>query len=342
MNAFSQLPWNQDVFAHLVKLEAEQKLGHAHLVQGQNGVGKESLARNFAAYLLCQNPQKEKACGECQSCHLLSAGTHPDFKYIAPEESASQIKIEQIRSSREFLSNTAMMGKYKILLIRSAEKMNINAANALLKNLEEPAAGTLLFLLSHQPGALLPTIKSRCQKIKISRPDEKLALSWLEQQLDKEEAKLNLQLAYGAPILALDYAGREKLEESRGIQKRLLELLKSQIVTTDAAKFMGAYPIESVLENFMLNVQQIVRHIHSKVKTSATNLESEELHAIVAELSSDNLQALHQFYNELLHARKMLQSTANPNPQLILESLCYHWAQIKQVSDKHELEGLAV
>ena len=338
MNNPSQLPWNQELLEHLVTLESEQKLGHAFLVQGQKGVGKESLARDFSAYLLCQNPQKNMACGECQSCHLLLAGTHPDFKFMTAEEGATQIKIEQIRSSKDFLSNTALMGSYKVLLIRSAEKMNINAANALLKNLEEPAAGTLLFLLSHQPGALLPTIRSRCQKIKISCPDESLALSWLGQQLDEKIAKLNLDLAYGAPLLALDYANKDKLEESREIQKRLLELMTSQIATSDAARLMGSYPIESVLENFMLNVQLILRLIHSQDKRSARGLGTEELLAIVNELSAEQLKPLHTFYNTLIQARRILQSTANPNAQLLLESLCYQWLQVKE----HEFEALPV
>ena len=340
MSAYSHLPWNQEAYQHLVKLKSEQKLGHAYLVQGREGVGKESLVKDFSAYLLCHDPQEEKACGTCQSCNLLAAGTHPDFKYMAPEEGTSQIKIEQIRSSKDFLSNTAMMGSYKILLIRYAEKMNINAANALLKNLEEPAAGTLLFLLSHQPGSLLPTIQSRCQKIKISRPDDSVVLPWLQQQLDEKSAKVNLEMAYGAPLLALEYAANGKFQESRETQKRLLELLKSQTVTSDVAKSMAAYPMESVLESLMLNVQQLLRHIHSQNNSDKTNLNTEELNAIAAELTNHHQKPLHQFYHELLQARRKMQSTANPNAQLLLESLCYQW--IAKIRGEQSFEELAL
>ncbi|MBN4053266.1 DNA polymerase III subunit delta' [Haliea sp. AH-315-K21] len=332
MSVFNQLPWNQSEFDKLAELEHVQQLGHAYLVQGQKGVGKESLVRDFSAYLLCQKPQKQTACGECQTCHLFSVGTHPDFKYIGLEEGASQIKIEQVRDSRNFLANTSLMGKYKILLIHSAEKMNVNAANALLKNLEEPASDTLLFLLSHQPSLLLPTIRSRCQKIKMSRPNEDLALQWLQQHVSKEQARLNLQLAYGAPLLALNYANEDRQQERREIQKRLLELLRSQIVISDAAKVLSAYPIEDVLENFMHSLQQISRNLHLQNEELEADLSTKELQDITSILTVDDIKPLHKFHSKLIHARRALQSTANPNAQLLLESLCYQW--IKLVGNK--------
>lgn len=340
MNEFELLPWNQDNFDKLSALERVQQLGHAYLIQGQKGLGKESLAKNFSAYLFCQKSEKQAACGDCQACHLFSAGTHPDFKYIALEEPSKQIKIEQVRDSRAFLANTPLMGKYKILLIHSAEKMNINAANALLKNLEEPAPGTLLFLLSHQPGLLIPTIRSRCQQIKISRPNEELALQWLQKYISEEQARECLELTFGAPLQALIYSNDERQQERREIQKSLLDLLKSELVIGDAARSLSEYQIDDVLEHLMLSLQQILRKLHSDKEDIGLGLSTKELRAIVDILDTDAIKPLHSFHTELVRARSAVQSTGNPNIQLLLESLCFQW--LKLARDKNNSATVAV
>lgn len=334
MMKYELLPWNEDQFDKLSELEAAEHLGHAYLIQGQKGLGKESLAKGFSAYLFCQKPNKKTACGECQACHLFAAGTHPDFKFIGLDEGSKQIKIEQVRDSRSFLANTPLMGEYKILLIRSAEKMNTNAANALLKNLEEPAPGTLLFLLSHQPGLLMPTIRSRCQQIKISRPNEELALQWLQKYIDIEQAKICLELTFGAPLQALNYANEERQQERREIQKSLLDLLRSELVIGEAAKSLSAYQIDDVLEHLMLSLQQLLRNLHSHNEDVDLASSTEELRNIVNILSADAIKPLHNFHAELIRARRAVQSTANPNVQLLLESLCYQWVKLVRDNPK--------
>ena len=340
MNDYTQLPWNQDKFSKLVQLESAQQLGHAYLVQGQKGVGKDSLVKDFSAYLFCADSQDKVACGGCQSCHLFSAGTHPDFKYIGLEEAASQIKIEQVRNSKNFLANTPLMGKYKILVIHSAEKMNVNAANALLKNLEEPASNTLLFLLSHQPGLLLPTIRSRCQQIKMPSPNEEQALQWLQQHISADQAKLCLQLASGAPLQALSFADEERQQERREMQKRLLELLRSEIVTSDAAKSLGEYQLEDVLNTLMLSMQQLSRYLHTHNAAVEDLISANEIQDIANILTIRRIKPLHKFNSLLIQARSAIQSTANPNAQLLLESLCYQWVELMR--DKAHPEALVV
>jgi DNA polymerase III subunit delta' len=358
MSEFKSLPWLQDNFDKLAELESTQQIGHAYLIQGQKGLGKESLVRDFSTYLFCQQNQEQAACGHCQACHLLSAGTHPDFKFITVEEGATQIKIEQIRDSRNFLANTPLLGKYKILFINFADKMNINAANALLKNLEEPAPDTLIFLLSHQPVLLLPTIRSRCQKIKISRPSEEIALSWLQQHMNNDQAKLCLQLAFGAPLQALIFADEERQHERREIQKRLLELLRSEIVCSDAAKCLGQYPIEDVLDNLMVSLQQLSRglqlhntNVSANVSSdpisgiegkggTGTNDNTKELNDIAMNLTAAHIKPLHKFNSVLTQTRSAVQSTANPNALLLLESVCFQW--IRLMTGKTEMEALTV
>ncbi len=340
MNAFSRLPWNQQILDRLCELEQQQKLGHAYLLQGQRGLGKETLVRDFAALLLCERPEQGAECGTCKGCHLFSAGTHPDFKYIGLEESASQIKIEQIRESRSFFANTALIGKYKILLLSPAESLNLNAANAFLKNLEEPAPGTLLFLVSHQPGLLLPTIRSRCQQIKFTHPEKKLALSWLEQTISKEQAILSLALANGAPLQALVYASDERQQERRELHKRLLKLLLAEITVSEAVKKIIESSIDDVLEIFMLTVQELIRQLQSQQESLKALLSTNELQKIADHLNATDLVSLHYFYAELLRARKANLSTANPNMQLLLESLCYRWVKLVKENQTMELVKL--
>jgi len=130
------------------------------LFVGERGVGKKQLALDFSKRLLCSN----KACGHCQSCYLFDAQTHPDLIRIEPE-SGQTIKIDQIREVIAFVSQTPSLGGYRIIIIDPARAMNINAANALLKTLEEPTPNTLLILISDSIPRLPATILSRCQKI---------------------------------------------------------------------------------------------------------------------------------------------------------------------------------
>lgn len=341
MNAFTHLPWNQELFEKLRDLEKHQKLGHAYLLQGQRGLGKEALVRDFAAYLFCESPNQEaQVCGSCKGCNLFYAGTHPDFKFIGLEETASQIKIEQIRESRNFFANTALIGKFKILLVSPAEALNLNAANAFLKNLEEPAAGTLLFLISHQPGLLLPTIRSRCQQLKFSSPDKEQALSWLEQSISKEQAVLSLTLANGAPLQALAYASDERQHQRSELHKRLLKLLLAEITVCEAVKKINESSIDDVLEMLMQTVQELIRQLQSQLESLKVLLSTRELQKIADHLSKADVVPLHYFYAELLRARKASLSTANPNMQLLLESLCYRW--VKLVKEKQIMELVAL
>ncbi len=154
--------WNQ-----LCNLAIEQKLHHALLIHGQRGLGKMIFSRHFAKFLLCEDKLKVSlACGKCSSCHLFEAGTHPDFIFIAPEEKGKAIKIDSIRQLESHSHESATRGGAKVVLIHFAEAMNINAANALLKVLEEPSHRYYYFILvTDEALQLTATIRSRLFKI---------------------------------------------------------------------------------------------------------------------------------------------------------------------------------
>lgn len=161
---------------------AQNRLSHAYLLSGISGIGKTDFAREFATFLLCNNngsaggSLRVKACGTCHHCHLMQANNHPDFMLIKPEEKSTVIKIDQIREMSLKVSQTAHAGGYQIVVISPADAMPVQAANALLKTLEEPNGKIIIFLIDDQKSVLPATIISRCQKIFFSSDQVDLRL----------------------------------------------------------------------------------------------------------------------------------------------------------------------
>ena len=202
------LPWQQAQWEKLLARIMRGSLPHALLLSGRRGIGKHHFAVQLAELLLCSENQAEP-CGRCKGCRLIAAGTHPDLKQIEPPEDKQIIGVDQIRELTHYLSLTALCGGYRVVLIDPADCMNANAANSLLKTLEEPPANTSLLLISDRPSALPATIRSRCQVISFERPARDLSLEWLRNQqpeLDLQIAETVLELADGAPLRAADMA----------------------------------------------------------------------------------------------------------------------------------------
>lgn len=222
-------PWQISVWQRLVA--ERQRLPHALLIHGRRGIGKRAFAFEFARFLLCEAPQGERACGLCRGCHLFRVGTHPDFRVLEPEEregegegnrGIQQISIGQVRELTDFVRLSTHQHGLRVILIHPAEAMNVAAANALLKNLEEPAENTVFLLVSHQPRQLLPTVLSRCRAMALPLPALEVGRAWLEEQ-GVAEAELCLAISGGAPLEAQSYAGGERLENRRALLSALAE-----------------------------------------------------------------------------------------------------------------------
>jgi DNA polymerase-3 subunit delta' len=235
-------PWNQPI---LERLKKRERLPHAILLHGPRGVGKLALAERMAQLLLCEHAEPaQRPCGRCDGCRWYLSGNHPDFRRLEPEavaklpppaeeeEGSSEaaparrtkqpslyILIEQVRELASFLNVGSHRGALRIALVHPAEDLYPNAANALLKSLEEPAAGAIFILVSHRPARLLPTVRSRCVAIPVAIPSRDVALPWLASQGAANPERW-LAFAGGAPLLALDYAaeaaGWERLLKSPG------------------------------------------------------------------------------------------------------------------------------
>jgi len=139
------------------------RLAHAYLFVGPAGVGKAKTARAFAQLLLCERPKGHAACNACGSCRKVVAGRHPDLKILEPD--TEFIKIEAIREAGRFVGLKPFEGRCKVLILDSAHAMNEEAANALLKTLEEPAPATTLILIAEDIRRLPGTVVSRCQRV---------------------------------------------------------------------------------------------------------------------------------------------------------------------------------
>lgn len=207
------LPWQVEAARN--ELAQRATWPPALLIYGQRGIGKHALALNFAQALLCESPRADGlACGTCPSCHYATAGQHPDLMRLELIEFDSDVEefkavdtigITRVRALIDFVQITSHRQRAKVAVIAPAERMNAQAANALLKTLEEPPAGTYLILVADQPGRLPATILSRCRKLAAPQPTAEEACTWLAAQGVTEPAAALAQ-ACGAPLVALELA----------------------------------------------------------------------------------------------------------------------------------------
>ncbi|MDS4041247.1 MAG: DNA polymerase III subunit delta' [Candidatus Competibacter sp.] len=207
-----RLPWHQHPWQQLQRRLAAGRLPHALLLAGPAGLGKLAFARRMAQALLCETPDAGgDACGRCRSCRLFRAGNHPDYAAVRPTEEGKVIKIDQIRDLRAFFGYTAQYGGYKIALLEPADHLNDNAANGLLKTLEEPPGDSLLLLVTARPARLPATVRSRCQKVHFDRPSPEVAVPWLAARAaGAADPEALLDVVGGAPLVALAYAGGDR------------------------------------------------------------------------------------------------------------------------------------
>ncbi|KAF1029839.1 MAG: DNA polymerase III subunit delta' [Burkholderia plantarii] len=226
-------PWQTDDWRRLQGLR--EHWPHALLLHGQAGIGKLRLAQHLAQGMLCEAPRENgEPCGACVACNWFAQGNHPDYRIVLPEALAGEapgaapdepkaeadeggkktrapskeIKIEQVRALLDFCSVGSHRGGARVVVLYPAEALNVAAANALLKTLEEPPAGVRFVVVSSRFDRLLPTIVSRCRQWPMLAPASGAAVAWLDAQRVPDASAL-LAEAGGAPLAALALAGDE-------------------------------------------------------------------------------------------------------------------------------------
>jgi DNA polymerase-3 subunit delta' len=206
----------------------EDRVGHAYLITGPPQIGKTTLAHTFAQALNCTHSEAaERPCGACRSCRLIDNHSHPDVQVIEPE--GVYLKIGQIRELQRQVALSPVEGQWKIYILREMECATTEAANALLKTLEEPPSHALLLLTASEAEALLPTIVSRCQPVPLRPLSRKAVEQALVERWQVSPAKASLAASLSAGRLGWAVEASQKpavLERRSQWLDELQELLK--------------------------------------------------------------------------------------------------------------------
>ncbi|MFI8479044.1 DNA polymerase III subunit delta' [Pseudomonas sp. NPDC078700] len=319
-------PWQDQLWQQLA---GRTQHAHAYLLHGAPGIGKRALAERLRGRLLCQRPQGLDACGDCKSCHLLAAGTHPDSAVLEPEEFDKPIKVDQVRTLVNFLVQTAQLGGRKVVLVEPAESMNLNAANALLKSLEEPSGDTVILMISHQPSRLLPTVKSRCVQQACPLPSEAASLQWLATALPENSAEERAELlclAAGSPLVALRMQEQGVREQRAQVVEGVKKLLKQQMAASPLAESWNAVPLQLLFDWFYDWSQLMLRY---QLTQDEQGLGQADMRKVVQYLADKSSQAnVIKMQDWILLQRQKVIAKANLNRVLLLEALLVQWASL--------------
>jgi DNA polymerase-3 subunit delta' len=287
-------------------------------------MGKAVFAEELAHYLLCEHPTDGKSpCRQCTSCTLFAAGSNPDYFHLTPEEDSRMIKIDQVRQLSENLSLTSHGAGYKVAVLIPADALNINAANSLLKTLEEPSDNTVLVLVSAHASRLPATIRSRCQEIRIQATDRESNTRWLAARYDGPSPEVYLALASGAPLRALQLAQEQALEERQQRFRALVDILAGQESPLTVAQGWAAdedlkglrWMREWVMDMLRIRLSGQTRGIHG------IDLQ-DGLSKLAWKLDSRVLFGLLDGINRML---KLADSTLNR--QMMMEDILLAWAE---------------
>lgn len=216
MFSFSEIVGHEQIKEHMQAAIRDKKPFHAYLFQGEEGVGKEALARTFAAGLQCQSESADKPCKECVSCRQMESGNQPDVIWVTREKAS--LGVDEIR---EQLCNTMdikpFSSPYKIYLVPEAEKMTEAAQNALLKTIEEPPEYGIVILMTSNISALLPTIQSRCLTMEFRPLSTAVVESYVKEHchVPDYQARASAAFAQGNLGKAMRYAKSEDFIERK-------------------------------------------------------------------------------------------------------------------------------
>ncbi len=293
----------------------EGRIAHAYLFEGPEGVGKRLLALAFARALLCE---RGNGCGDCPACRKIDHNNHPDIHILEADDAS--VKIDRIRDLQRELALFPLEGGYKICLFDNADNMTPGAANALLKTLEEPQANTLLILLTAHPDSMLPTIRSRCQRLPFHGLPKKQLAEILMRRLELDEAAANIlaALSEGSLKKALGQNRRLYLEKRQKLIQSLSAL--SSASTIPAFSFAEELAQEKellpdILDIFSAYYRDILLLKHGRPEHELVN--QDMLEALYRQSRRLSTQTLLKILNILETARYHL--VRNVNRQLALE-----------------------
>lgn len=313
---------HKELIKRLQAMQMEERIPHAMLFCGAEGVGKTMVAEALAAALLCHEPDHGQCCGRCPACLALRAGTHPDYFLLQPESSgkaAKSIKIEAVRELQAGIARVPLLSCRRVVMIQEAEKMNEAAANCLLKTIEEPEGQAVFILLTSAPAALLDTIISRCMRVEfgILQPEE-LQEVLRRQGMAEEEARRLAAVSDGSAARAMALREPELQELHRqafSLAGRAGSLPVEEML--QLAKDMSGYSREQLMQwlGFLAMIYRDLLVLYSGGGLPLYNQqEVQKLSALLAQYPQHRLLELLRLVQEY---QKRLRS--NVNLQLCLE-----------------------
>ena len=327
------MPWQRGLREQLVTLARAGKLPHALLLEGSPGSGRNRFAEALARELLCAAPSADGHCDACKSCALCAAGSHADFQHLTPAQAGKAIGIDSVRRAIEFCAETASLGARKVLLVSPVEGLTPAAFNAFLKCLEEPAAGTFMLLVLARGHPLPATVRSRCQRWNLPRPQTSEALAWLEAQLDeparRQLARQTEAVDSGDPRAGLEQLLRISGEEPLTAQALLGSDEFAALVALDTLRAQagaGQPPALARVEAAAaaLEADRLLDYLE---REAARWLKTQSVGGLRSRAGRDMLRAL----DELRRLRRARQAGSNPNSELLrfraLAACCGLWGR---------------
>jgi DNA polymerase-3 subunit delta' len=339
---------------------------HALLLVGPTGVGKTTLAMDLAAGLLCLAADPaDRPCTECAACHKVAHGNHPDLHRVAPEGAGQQIRVAQVQALASDLALLPLEGRYRVAIIENAQRMNIDAQNALLKTLEEPPARVALILAADDSAGLLPTVVSRCARARLGPvAGEPIAELLAERGLADASRSASLaRLAGGRPGVAMALAAQP---EATVVQSRLAAALLD-LLGADRRRRLAAPPelLADAVELLRATAGRadeedapVRRNAAAKVSPAERRAAATQLLAVWRDVARDLAVATrggarelrqHELLDELAAAGKSVDPTqaatfldrleavsraidAYANPELALDALLLAWPSTRRAA----------
>lgn len=310
-------PWHDIAWREFEAALSADRLGHAYLIEGPQGLGKLHLAFRMAARVLGASWPAADPPVPLQ---------HPDLNWITLEtddegKQKKQIGIHQVRDACANLAMTSYSGGWKVAVVWPAEQLNPHSANALLKTLEEPAPRTLLLLVRSRLDTLPATIASRCQRVRIAPPPAAAAIAWLEARAGGGDWQRLLSLAGDAPLLALLLAEEGFRELDGKFAADLAGILGRRREAMEVAAEWARQPLPMTLRWLDVWTSELVRW---KAAGAVPALESAVRRALQTALEGIPLQRLFRYRDEVRSA--MTRNDGVFNTQMVLEGLLVPWA----------------
>lgn len=317
---FNPYPWQKVPWQFLASELTQQRLTHALLMHGASGLGKRDFAIAFSAYVLCDQKNNTLACGQCQSCRWIQAGSHPDFYHVQLEEKSKSIKVDQLRSLTESLHKTSQRNGYQVAVIESADTMNRSAANALLKTLEEPPGDVLIILVADRMNTFPATIVSRCQYVGFCAAESETSIPWLQKQVNSDvNVSLLLKVAEYAPLRALEFLELGYFEVRDQLLRYLLDVQRHDAGPIAQSDEFAKKDLSLLLNILMSLISDVIRLQHGVQGETLSH--SDRLVQLQALAKAHDVLKMHEYFQQCQKALASTQSGIHLNPQLLLEDL---------------------